>query len=110
MNGSTYLRIPIEFTQDQKDDLDGLRLNVKYDDAFVAYLWFNGLKNARTAVGYRNYESLSGFALFNDQNADQQIVCRRNTWTKGNSAWTYGDATGNTGTVRTDKTMIAMSV
>ena len=43
VNGSTYLRIPFEFTQQQKDAMEGLQLNVKYDDAFVAYLWFENL-------------------------------------------------------------------
>ena len=44
VNSSTYLRIPFEMTQEQKDTLDGLQLNIKYDDAFVAYLWFDSLR------------------------------------------------------------------
>jgi hypothetical protein len=74
------------------------------------YMWWNAIKNNRPAVGRRNYEGLSGFGFQNDNNEDSQIVVRRNQWRKANSAWIYGDATGNTGTVRPEKPMLALSI
>ena len=44
VNSTVYLKIPFEVTQEQKDNWDGVGLNVKYDDGFVAYLWFNSLR------------------------------------------------------------------
>ncbi len=44
VNSSVYVKIPFEVTAEQRESWDGVGLNVKYDDGYVAYLWFNTLK------------------------------------------------------------------
>lgn len=53
VNASTYLRIPFEFTAEEKDVMTGARLNVNYDDGYIAYLWFDAL-NLPVEIGRKN--------------------------------------------------------
>lgn len=50
VNGSCYIRIPFQFTGD-RNALESMTLNMRYDDGFVAYL--NGVEVAR-----RNFEGV----------------------------------------------------
>ncbi len=43
-NASAYIRVPLDFDQATKDAADGYKLSVSYDDAFVAYVWWQSLK------------------------------------------------------------------
>lgn len=38
-NGSVYVRIPFDVTEDMMTNLGSLELDVQYDDGFMAYLW-----------------------------------------------------------------------
>jgi len=47
-NGSLYVRLPFTVTADQLSSMDNLRLRVRYDDGFIAYL--NGREIGRKVV------------------------------------------------------------
>ena len=67
VNSTFYTRIP--FTVDTPADFDKLKLRVKYDDAFVAYL--NGVEVARRNVtGATAWNSTADSPRFGDDRAD----------------------------------------
>ncbi|MFN0126130.1 MAG: lamin tail domain-containing protein [Verrucomicrobiales bacterium] len=60
-NGSVYVRLPFSLTQTQIDAIDNLRLRVRYDDAYIAYL--NGREVGRKVVSANHvpsWNSVSG--------------------------------------------------
>ncbi len=58
VSGSCYIRIPFTFTPEDANDLAGVKLQVRYDDGFVAYL--NGVEVARDRfTGTPQWDSLA---------------------------------------------------
>jgi hypothetical protein len=43
-NSSIYIRIPFNVDQSVADNATSMKLSARYDDGFVAYLWFNTLR------------------------------------------------------------------